>query len=112
MVDPAKFQVGELVHHKRYSYRGVVAGCDEKCKAPDEWYYRNNTQPARQQPWYHVLVHGGQHTTYVAEENLEPDDGGEQVVHPLTKALFESFHSGSYQPRDGISFPDLPPDVF
>ena len=26
-------------------------------------------------PWYHVLVHGADHTTYVAERNLEPFEG-------------------------------------
>ena len=109
MDSDSRFEVGDLVHHKRYEYRGVVAGRDEECRAPDEWYYRNLTQPARHQAWYHVLVHGGHLTTYVAEENLEPDEGGEQVVHPLTKTLFEYFQNGRYQPRSDVSFPDTPP---
>ena len=28
--------------------------------------------PPKNQPWYHVLVHGADHTTYVAEQNLAP----------------------------------------
>ena len=101
------FHIGNLVEHKRYGYRGVVAGYDEHCRAPDSWYCRNLTQPSRNQPWYHVLVHGGQHSTYVAEENLQPDEGRVQVVHPLTKHFFQSFAQGRYQPRDNVTFPNV-----
>lgn len=97
-----KFSVGQLVAHLRYGYRGVVAGWDPTCTADDGWYFGNRTQPSREQPWYHVLVHGGQHSTYVAEDNLEPYDGGEQVLHPLTRELFASFSGGCYQPREGV----------
>ncbi|MFQ5845905.1 MAG: heat shock protein HspQ, partial [Planctomycetota bacterium] len=69
MTAPPRFEPGELVRHRRYGYRGVVAGLDPECRAGDEWYQGNLTQPDRRQPWYHVLVHGAQHTTYVAEEN-------------------------------------------
>ena len=103
-------EIGDLVHHKRYGYRGVVAGRDPGCRASEEWYCSNLTQPDRTRPWYHVLVHGGHHSTYVAQENLEIDEGMEQVVHPLTKIVFESFHNGRYEPREGIRFP--PPDSF
>ncbi|MCZ6793967.1 MAG: heat shock protein HspQ, partial [Planctomycetota bacterium] len=89
MTDDHRFDIGELVEHKRYGYRGVVAGFDLRCRAGDDWYHGNLTQPSRDQPWYHVLVHGAEHTTYVAEDNLEPDAGGEQVVHPLARLLFQ-----------------------
>ena len=104
MAEESAFAVGDLVEHKRYGYRGVVAGRDDHCRASDAWYYNNQTQPSRHQAWYHVLVHGGQHTTYVAEEHLQPDEGGEQVVHPLTKHYFEYFAKGRYHPRDDVTF--------
>ena len=106
------FEIGELVEHKRYGYRGVVAGRDASCRASDDWYEGNRTQPGRDQPWYHVLVHGGEHTTYVAQTNLGPDEGGEQVVHPLSKTLFEHFQGGRYTPREDVRFPELPPGSF
>ena len=104
MTAPATFNIGQLVRHRRYGYRGVVAGWDPACEADDQWYWANATQPDRDQPWYHVLVHGKSHTTYVAEENLEAYEGGEQVVHPLTRELFDAFASGRYRPRRGIRF--------
>ncbi len=89
------FSVGEVVHHRRYDYRGVVVAFDEYCKASEEWYTRNRTQPDRNQPWYHVLVHDGRET-YVAQEHLEPDQTGEPVDHPLIPLLFPTFHDGRY----------------
>ncbi len=53
----ASFQPGDLVHHKRYGYRGVVVAVDPNCRADDAWYQANQTQPDRDQPWYHVFVH-------------------------------------------------------
>lgn len=50
------FEPGQLVRHRRYGYRGVVVDRDEFCEADDEWYSKNQTQPDRDQPWYHVLV--------------------------------------------------------
>lgn len=104
MSNHPRFRVGQLVAHRRYGYRGVVAGLDDRCRADDAWYQGNATQPDRGQPWYHVLVHGASHTTYVAESNLAAYTGGEQVVHPLTKELFASFSGGRYQPREDVMF--------
>jgi heat shock protein HspQ len=101
--DP-QFSAGDLITHRRYGYRGVVAAGDPECKADDDWYFRNRTQPVREQPWYHVLVHGGRHTTYVAEENLTRYEGGEQVSHPLVKEIFSSFSGGRYHLREGVHF--------
>ena len=102
-----KFRVGELVQHRHYHYRGVVASQDDHCHADDQWYFSNRTQPGRDQPWYHVLVHGSSTTTYVAEENLEKDLGGEQVVNPLAKDLFLHFTRNGYEVRPDVHFPDL-----
>ena len=91
-----KFKEGDLVHHKRYDYRGVIVGFDPVCMADDAWYQKNMTQPSRDQAWYHVLVDGAGHTTYVAEENLEADQVKQPVTHPLLKQFFTSFHEGRY----------------
>ena len=91
----AQFQVGQVVLHRRYDYRGVIAQADTRCDAPDEWYLRNQTQPQRDQPWYHVLVHGGS-VTYVAEENLELDPSGDTVTHPYVRRMFSVFLEGRY----------------
>ena len=91
-----KFSSGQLVHHRRYGYRGVVISGDATCQADLSWYHKNQTQPDRGQPWYHVLVDGASHTTYVAEENLEPDQLGTKVTHPQLRRFFKTFLGGRY----------------
>ena len=77
-----KFRIGQIIHHKKYNYRGLVVSVDSHCRASEEWYQNNRTQPDRDQPWYHVLVHQKDHATYVAEDNLELDSSGlEEIEH-------------------------------
>ena len=95
-----RFAPGDLVRHRRYGYRGVVVAVATGCAAPDEWYSSNQTQPRRDQPWYHVLVDRSLHTTYAAEENLLADHGGGEIMHPLIDEFFYSFQDGRYLRND------------
>jgi heat shock protein HspQ len=97
---PPKFRPGQLVRHRRYGYRGVVVAVDLSCRASDEWYQRNKTQPLRAQAWYHVLVDGGELTTYAAETSLEEDESGRPVAHPLVTAFFSGFTPDGYERND------------
>ena len=90
------FETGQVICHRRYRYRGVIVGGDPRCQAEEEWYRGNQTQPDRGQPWYHVLVDGASHTTYVAQENLELDTSGQQIDHPMVNRFFCSFFRGRY----------------
>ena len=90
-----QFQIGEIISHKRYHYRGVIVDQDSFCTADEAWYQKNMTQPRRDQPWYHVLVDGGA-STYVAQENLETDETKEEITHPLVKKFFTSYLQGRY----------------
>ena len=97
---PGRFAVGELVRHRRYGYRGVVVAADPRCRADEAWYRKNQTQPDRDQPWYHVLVDGSHHTTYAAESSLFPDPAPDPVHHPLVELFFDAFQSGHYVRND------------
>ena len=97
--DPA-FDPGCVVRHKRYGYRGVVVEVDVRCQASDTWYQNNQTQPNREQPWYHVLVDESSGTTYPAQENLDPDLSGEPIKHPWLEAFFSGFEGGRYIRND------------
>ena len=102
---PTKFAPGELVRHVRYHYRGVVVAHDPKCMASEDWYQSNQTQPKRDQPWYHVLVHESESITYPAESSLEPDENDESITHPLLNRFFSGFEEGRYQ-RNDAPWPD------
>ena len=100
-----KFTPGDLVRHVRYQYRGVVVAHDPKCMADENWYRSNKTQPDRDQPWYHVLVHESGSITYPAESSLALDESDEEIVHPLLEQFFGDFADGRYQ-RNDISWPN------
>ena len=96
----AKFQVGQLIHHKRFDYRGVVVDVDANFSGTDEWYdTMAHSRPPRNEPWYHVLVHQAEHATYVAERNLESDLSGEPVKHPVLNKFFRGIRNGFYISR-------------
>lgn len=89
-------KAGEVVVHKRYGYRGIVVDVDPVCMATDSWYYGNQTQPEKDQPWLHILVDGTDQVTYVAQSNLELDDSKDKVAHPLLAYFFTESKSGEY----------------
>ena len=90
------FEPGQLVQHRRYGYRGVVVDRDAFCQADDKWYSKNQTQPDRDQPWYHVLVDGSLTCTYAASENLVADSSMLPIEHPLLSHFFSEFKNGIY----------------
>jgi len=95
-----RFEVGQLVMHRRYRYRGVVVAVDPRCRADPSWYLANRTQPDQSQPWYHVLVDGNGATTYAAESNLEADRSGGPVDHPLLAEFFHGMVGDRYVRND------------
>ena len=97
-----KFELGELICHKRYGYRGVVVDYDLKCKADEAWYQSNKTQPGKSQPWYHVLVDATAQNTYAAEESLQADPSGQPVRHPLVGHFFGEFVDSRYIRNDQL----------
>lgn len=93
----ARFQVGQLIHHKLFGYRGVVVDVDPIFQGSEAWYdTMARSRPPKDRPWYHVLVHDADHMTYVAERNLEPDESGEPVVHPVLEQFFDKMQGGLY----------------
>jgi len=94
------YVAGQVVAHCRYGYRGIVVDFDLQCNATDSWYYGNQTQPDRNQSWYHVLVDGSDQVTYVAESNLHKDKIKKTVAHPLLNYFFSRSEEGKYVRND------------
>lgn len=96
----AKYRVGQLVHHRLFDYRGVVFDVDPVFQGSEEWYeFMARSRPPKDRPWYHVLVHDAEHTTYVAERNLEPDTTAAPISHPAIDEVFKTFEDGRYITR-------------
>jgi heat shock protein HspQ len=93
----ARFSPGEVVAHNRFGYRGVVADVDAVFGLSEAWYEQvAKSRPPKDQPWYHVLVDGADHMTYVAERHLESDATGGPIVHPMLDTFFDAFADGRY----------------
>ncbi len=92
-----QFSVGDVVLHHLFDYRGVIVEVDTHFRETEEWYETvARSRPPKHSPWYHVLPHGAQHQTYVAERNLEPDPSGLPIQHPLVERYFTEFSEGRY----------------
>ena len=96
-ISRAGFSIGELVHHRLFDYRGVIVDIDPTFQSTEEWYETvARSRPPKDKPWYHVLVDGATHTTYVAEKNLEHDTSDAPISHPMLRQFFSRFESGRY----------------
>ena len=96
-IKQAKYGVGELIHHRVFDYRGVVFDVDSVFSLSEDWYEQvAKSRPPKDEPWYHVLVHGATQTTYVAEQNLEADASGDPINNPMIAHYFASFENGRY----------------
>lgn len=97
MKKESRFFVGQLVHHVRFDYRGVIVDVDAVFDLSEQWYEEVATsRPPKDLPWYKVLVHNGTHQTYVAERNLESDESRESINHPEIDDYFKDFTNGKY----------------
>ena len=100
MAKQAQFSIGQVVHHNKFGYRGVIVDVDANFQGTDEWYEQvARSRPPKNKPWYHVLVDNAIHMTYVAERHLEETDDGEPVSHPAIKVYFDDFQDGMYRIR-------------
>lgn len=96
----AQFSVGQIIHHRRFDYRGVIVDVDPVFHGTDEWYDQMaRSRPPKDEPWYHVLVDGSDIRTYVAERNLQSDRSGAPIDHPEIPDFFEEVTEEGYTPR-------------
>ena len=102
----AKFQIGQIVRHRVYPFRGVIFDIDPEFNNTDEWYESipADRRPRKDQPFYHLFAENAEseYIAYVSEQNLLPDESGEPVRHPQVAEVFEKDESGSYRRRNAV----------
>lgn len=100
----ARFTVGQLVMHTLFGYRGVIVDVDATFQGTEEWYDKMTANhPPKNEPWYHLLVHGSIHHAYAAESQLTADLSGEPIEHPELDYFFADFQNGIYLPHHPIN---------
>ena len=88
----AKYQIGQVVRHRLFPFRGVVFDIDPTFSNTEEWYDRfpADVRPHKDQPFYHLFAENEEteYIAYVSEQNLLPDESGEPVRHPQVAEIF------------------------
>ncbi len=104
----AKFQIGKVVKHKRFNFRGVIFDVDPEFNNTEEWYESIplENRPRKDQPFYHLFAENHDKTPYIAyvsEQNLEPETSGDPVDHPGIEEVFDGVEGGIYRLRSKLN---------
>ena len=99
----AKFQIGQIVRHRVFSFRGVIFDIDPEFNNTEEWWLSipEEVRPHKDQPFYHLLAENSDssYIAYVSQQNLIRDESDEPVDHPAIEGLFDDYVDGRYQLR-------------
>jgi heat shock protein HspQ len=99
----AKFQIGQMVRHRIFPFRGVIFDVDPQFANTEEWYQSipAEARPRKDQPFYHLLAENDEteYVAYVSEQNLLDDTSGEPMRHPQLKDMFDRTSDGGYAPK-------------
>jgi heat shock protein HspQ len=100
-MNEAKFQIGQIVRHRMFSFRGVIFDVDPEFNNTEEWYNSipMAARPRKDQPYYHLLAENDEteYVAYVSEQNLQADETEEPVRHPQVKEFFAGFDAKKRQ---------------
>ena len=102
----AKYQIGQVVKHRIFPFRGVVFDIDPEFNNTEEWYQSipAEVRPRKDQPFYHLFAENSEteYVAYVSEQNLLPYTSGDPVRHPQVAQTFKRDDHGHYRPRTQI----------
>jgi heat shock protein HspQ len=100
----ARFQIGDVVRHRVYAFRGVIFDVDPEFANTEEWWQAipEQARPRKDQPYYHLLAENSDtsYIAYVSEQNLLMDESGAPVSHPQVGDFFASRKDGRYIIRE------------
>ena len=94
----ADYNIGQVIYHKHYNFRGIIVDVDAEFSGDDEWYEEHaKNKPSKDQPWYHVLVDDDSVMAYVSEQNICSDISDLNVENPLILDMLSSDENGQYR---------------
>lgn len=97
----AKYQLGDVVKHRVFPFRGVVFDIDPVFNNTEEWWQSipAEMRPKKDQPFYHLLAENSEteYIAYVSEQNLLPDKTGKPLRHPQLREMFAEGENGHYR---------------
>lgn len=100
----AKYQIGQVVRHRVFPFRGVVFDVDPVFDNTEEWWLAipEDIRPSKDQPFYHLFAENddSEYIAYVSEQNLLPDESGEPLRHPRIAEFFADRDGSVFRARD------------
>ncbi|SIQ03946.1 heat shock protein HspQ [Rhizobium sp. RU20A] len=99
----AKFQIGQVVRHRIFPFRGVIFDVDPEFANTEAWWNAipAEIRPHKEQPFYHLFAENAEseYIAYVSEQNLVPDESGLPLRSQQVHALFTPDGPGSFKPK-------------
>ncbi len=94
------FNIGDIVKHRIYPFRGVIVDVDPEFSNTEEWYQSipAEIRPSRKQPYYHLMAENTEtfYTAYVSQQNLVGDGENGPLEHPDLDEIFNGIDKGKY----------------
>ena len=94
------FNIGDIVKHRIYPFRGVIVDVDPEFSNTEEWYQSipAEIRPSRKQPYYHLMAENTEtfYTAYVSQQNLVDDGKNGPLEHPDLDEIFNGMDKGKY----------------
>jgi heat shock protein HspQ len=98
------FNIGDIVKHRIYPFRGVIVDVDAEFSNTEEWYQSipAEIRPSRKQPYYHLMAENTEtfYTAYVSQQNLVGDGDNGPLEHPDLEEIFNGIDKGKYLLRN------------
>lgn len=98
----AKFNLGQIVKHRLFDFRGLVFDVDPVFNNTEEWLEAipEDVRPHRDQPFYHLFAENSEieYVAYVSEQNLLADESDAPLRHPDISKFFKESQEGQYKP--------------
>ena len=99
----AKFNIGDVVRHRMFPFRGVIFDVDPEFANTDEWWNSipAEVRPSKDQPFYHLLAENDEteYVAYVSEQNLVSDESGVPLRSPQIAQIFDQAPTGQLKPK-------------
>lgn len=103
----AKYQIGQVVRHRAFPFRGVIFDVDPQFANTEEWYESipEEVRPRKNQPYYHLFAENERthYVAYVSEQNLLPDDTATPLNHPDIGEMFTLNENGTYELKKSVA---------
>jgi heat shock protein HspQ len=100
VIPVAAFNLGEVVRHRFFPFRGVIFDVDPEFANTEEWWEAipEAVRPRKDQPFYHLLAENedSAYVAYVSQQNLLADDSGLPIHHPAVAQIFDRGADGRY----------------